>query len=214
MASFLQPLSSPNAVKAARLIALLVFPALILGTLGWQALQFSKTTREHAVVAKDSPKPSLSTAEKKSFDKQLLGLFGSSDHSKPEQIRSEALPESNLDLQISAIFFMTPPEESSVIIEDGSKTLILKPGEEARPGISITQIESNRVTFKRNGKLEQLSFRGFGEGEATSPESLPVAAAEPAQPLMSDAPPTANTGEQPPPTAYQQFIQRKLAQNK
>lgn len=214
MASFIQPLSSPSAIKAARLAALLVFPALILGTLGWQALQFSKTIRQQAAVATDSPKPPQPAPEKKPLDKQLLGLFGSSDHSEPEQIRSEALPESNLDLQISAIFFMTPPEESSVIIEDGSKTLILKPGEEARPGIAVAQIESNRVTFKRNGKLEQLSFRGFGEGEATSPESLPVATAEPASPPMSEAPPTASSGEQPPPTAYQQFIQRKLAQNK
>lgn len=209
MASFLHTLSSPNAARAARLGALAVLPALILGTLGWQGLHFAKATRQQAVTRADSPPSAQASTEKRALEPHLLGLFGSADREQPEQIQSKALPESNLDLQISAIFFMTPPEESSAIIEDGSKTLILKPGDEARPGISIAKIESNRVTFKRNGKLEQLSFRGFGEGPATDPGNLPVAA-----PTTHEMPPTAKTTEPPKPTAYQQFIQRKLAQNK
>lgn len=213
MASFLQTLSSPSAVKAAQFAALLVLPALILSALGWQAWQFSNMIRLQTASAIDSPKPSQAAPDNKSLDKQLLGLFGSFDHPKSEQIRSEALPESNLDLQISAIFFMTPPEESSVIIEDGSTTLILRPGEEARPGISIAQIESDRVTFKRNGKLEKLSFRGFGEGETTNVDSLPVASNEP-PPAASGAAPATPATDLNQPTAYQQFIQRKLAQNK
>lgn len=214
MASYPRALSSPAVAKAARLATQLLFPALALSILGWQALQFTKTVQQQAVIATNSPPPPQPAPEMKPFGKHLLELFGSSEHTKPEHIRSETLPESNLDLQISAIFFMTPPEESSVIIEDGSNTLILKPGEEARPGIAIAQIESDRVTFKRNGKLEQLSFRGFGEGEKPSPQSLPIATAEPASVPMHEMPPTAGSSQQPQTPAYQQFIQRKLAQNK
>jgi type II secretory pathway component PulC len=211
MASFLQTLSSPMAARSAKFGAWLMLPALTLATLGWQAFQFAQTTRQQDSIAEVTSTTSSPTPANKSLDQHLLGIFGSLDQEQPEQVQREALPESNLDLQISAIFFMTRPEESSVIIEDGNKTLILKPGEEARPGIAIAEIESNRVTFKRNGKLEQLSFRGFGEGESASPESLPVASAEPPPPAV-EAPAAAKSTE-PPPTAYQQFIQRKLAQN-
>lgn len=209
MASILQQLSSLGTAKAARVAPLLFFSALILGALGWQTFQLTNTIKSPPVAAIGSPKPSQSPQQKKSLDKNLLEFFGSTDPKQPEQIRSETLPDSNLDLQISAIFLMTPQENSSAIIEDGSKTLILKPGEEARPGIVIAQIESNRITFKRNGKLEQLSFRGFSEGMTVSPENP-----TPTPPAMSEALPTANPDDQPQPTTYQQFIQRKLAQNK
>ena len=212
MASFPQTLSSPAAARSAKLGAWLVLPAFILTTLGWQAFQFAQTTRKQVPATATTPPTAQSALAQRTLDNHLLGIFGSVDQEQPEQSQSEALPESNLDLQISAIFFMTPPEASSVIIEDGSKTLILKPGEEARPGITIAKIDSNRVTFKRNGKLEQLSFRGFGEGDPNSPESLPVVSAEP-PPAVNQAPPAATPSESPP-TAYQKFIQRKLAQNK
>lgn len=215
MASFLQTLSSPVTARAAKVSALLVLPALIAGALGWQALQFVRATQQLSAVADRPAPPSRPDSAKRALDEKLLGLFGSADQEQLEQAPRAALPESNLDLQISAIFFMTPPEASSVIIEDGNKTLILKPGEEARPGISIAQIESNRVTFKRNGKLEQLSFRGFGDGESEPTEDLPLAAIapSPSPPPASEAPMEAKSPSAQP-TAYQQFIQRKLAQNK
>jgi type II secretory pathway component PulC len=213
MASFLQTLSSPLAARGAKFGAWLVLPALILATLGWQAFQFAQTTQKQASIAEIATATSSSEPAKKSLDKHLLGIFGSLDQEQPEQTRLEALPESNLDLQISAIFFMTSPAESSVILEDGNKTLILKPGEEARPGIAIAKIESNGVTFKRNGKLEQLSFRGFGEGESATPDSLPTAPAESPIASANETSGVATSAESPP-TAYQQFIQRKLAQNK
>ncbi|MDG9925153.1 MULTISPECIES: type II secretion system protein N [unclassified Pseudomonas] len=212
MASFVQTLSSPLAATSAKLGIWLVLPALILASISWQAFQFAQTTRQQAPAAEAAQPAAQSESAKRSLDKHLLGIFGSADQEQPDQAQREALPESNLDLQISAIFFMTAPEESSVIIEDGNKTLILKPGEEARPGIAIAKIESNGVTFKRNGKLEQLSFRGFGEGESAAPESLPAAPAEP--PTATNETPAVAKSAESPPTAYQQFIQRKLAQNK
>lgn len=214
MARFLQHLYHPSSAKAARIASLLIIPASVLAALGWQASEFAKAVEQQtSMVANSSPSPSVSPPEKKSLDRSLLALFGSADNGNLGQLSSEPLPESNLDLQISAIFFVTPPENSSIIIEDGNKTLILKPGDEARPGIVVSRIESSRVTFKRNGKLEQLSFRGFGDGEADQ-SSLPTAATESTSAQPAEMSQAAIQGEQIQPTAYQQFIQRKLAQNK
>ncbi|SIP86985.1 type II secretion system protein N [Aquipseudomonas alcaligenes] len=213
MARFLQHLYHPSSAKAARIASLLIISASVLAVLGWQTSEFAKTVEQQTSMVARPPSPSISPPEKKSLDRSLLALFGSADSNNLEQLSSEPLPESNLDLQISAIFFVTPPEDSSIIIEDGNKTLILKPGDEARPGIVVSRIESSRVTFKRNGKLEQLSFRGFGDGQADQ-SSLPTAATESSSAQPAEMPQAATQGEQIQPTAYQQFIQRKLAQNK
>lgn len=214
MARFLQHLYRPSSAKAARIASTLIISASVLAVLGWQASEFAKTVEQQtSMVANSSPSPNISPPEKKALDRSLLTLFGSADSDNLGQLSSEPLPESNLDLQISAIFFVTPPEDSSIIIEDGNRTLILKPGDEARPGIVVSRIESSRVTFKRNGKLEQLSFRGFGDGDADQ-ASLPTAATESTSAQPAKMPEAATQGEQIQPTAYQQFIQRKLAQNK
>src|SRR5690606_29290158 len=65
----------------------------------------------------------------------LPGLFGPTSSMPIKLAKAEQLPESNLDLQVSAIFFMASSEHSSVVLEDGNRTLILRAGEEARPGI-------------------------------------------------------------------------------
>ncbi|MDP2745359.1 type II secretion system protein N [Pseudomonas sp.] len=157
------------------------------------------------------------TPERQKLSRALFELFGpEKTDPNPISAPAEQLPESNLNLHVSAIFFMANPGHSSIVLEDGDRTLILKPGDEARPGVSVQHIESNRVTLKRNGKLEQISFRGFGEIASSDLASLPPLAqssnSEPLTAAASPAPPPQL--EQTTPTAYQQFIQRKLAQTK
>lgn len=217
MAKLLHTLASPAASRAAKLGYLLILPLLIISALGWRGFQFAQELQQEAPARSDKANVQTLSTEKSTLDKSLLGLFGAPGQERTEQAqRTENLPESNLDLQVSAIFYMATPEQSSVILEDGNRTLILKPGEEARPGISVESIESNRVTLKRNGKLEQLSFRGFSEGEGNHPGDpfpAPEIVTPPAHASTAPASPAA-VAEQAAPTAYQQFIQRKLAQNK
>lgn len=159
------------------------------------------------------------TPERQKLSTALFELFGPNKTGSTQvDEAAEKLPESNLNLHVSAIFFMANLGHSSIVLEDGDRTLILKPGDEARPGVTVQHIESNRVTLKRNGKLEQISFRGFGEiaGSALEPSSLPpLAQSSNSEPLTAttslETPPPL---EQSTPTAYQQFIQRKLAQTK
>lgn len=221
MATILHTLTQLAATRAVKLSALSLCSLLMLAALTWHGLQL-RTALQPPVLApsalnepgpQDGPTP---------LGKGLLGLFGSS--AEAESVAAEALeklPESNLDLQVSAIFFMAPAEQSTVILEDGDRTLILKPGEEVRPGIAVQRIESHRITLKRNGKLEQISFRGFGEmpGSSAAPESpMPVAQnIEPVTDTLASslpATPEPAVASQGVPTAYQQYIQRKLAQNK
>lgn len=212
MAKLMQTPSFPPATSLAKAGALLLL-LLMLASLAWKGMSFWDGLRhQESADVTQLPIPTINP-DKSTTPSRLPALFGSPDQEIAMKT-VERVPESNLNLQVSAIFFGTAPAQSTAVLEDGSQTLILKPGEEVRPGISIAQIESNRVTLKRNGKLEQLSFRGFGEGEATNLENLPIASTE-AQPQgqISQPLPVQVTDAAPPPTAYQQFIQRKIAQN-
>ncbi|TBV01912.1 type II secretion system protein N [Phytopseudomonas dryadis] len=186
------------------LAALLAFKSIALR----QTLQLPAD----ANIPLDQPQ----AASPKPLSAELLTLFGTSRDKEAAQPELAVLPESNLNLQVSAIFFNSSAAQSHVILEDGDKTLSLKPGEEVRPGITLQKVESHRITLKRNGQLEQVSFRGYGDSPAdVNLESLPPIAQSMAPPT-----PTMPNAEQPAmepnnvPTPYQQYIQRKIAQNK
>ena len=231
MATLLATVTQFFAVRSIRLGALTVLAIAIVTTLGWQTQLFIKALNSQAPVAAVE----MTQATKESLDKKpsssLLSLFGAKNPDTDLNAQAlEKLPESNLNLQVSAIFFMARAEQSSVILEDGDRTLMLKPGDEARPGIVVQNIESHRITLKRNGKLEQISFKGYGDmpGGNSIGSPLPTAAEVSAEPTISqnndnevvaqvpvDIPPAAPAAiEQNSPTAYQQYIQRKLAQTK
>ncbi len=231
MATVLAPITQFFAVRSIRLSALTVLTIAMLATLGWQISQFVRGLNNQAPVAAAQTGETTPETNENKPSSSLLSLFGAKNPDADLAAQTlEKLPESNLNLQVSAIFFMARAAQSSVILEDGDRTMILKPGEEARPGIVVQAIESNRITLKRNGKLEQISFKGFGEmpGANTPANALPSAAEISAAPEISQnndseviaqlpvdmptAPPAAV--EQNSPTAYQQYIQRKLAQNK
>ncbi|WP_165666282.1 type II secretion system protein N [Metapseudomonas otitidis] len=221
MAIILHTLNQLAATRAVKLSSLSLCSFLMLAALTWHGLQLRAVLHPPVLTPSAMSKPDPQDRPTP-LGKGLLVLFGSS--AEAESVTAEALeklPESNLDLQVSAIFFMAPAEQSTVILEDGDRTLILKPGEEVRPGIAVQRIESHRITLKRNGKLEQVSFRGFGEisGSSPTPEStMPVTQSiNPASDTLTSSLPTAaepTVASQSEPTAYQQFIQRKLAQNK
>lgn len=231
MATLLISATQFFAVRSVRLSALAVLFIAMLVTLTWQATQFIRDLNSQPPIAgaarSETTKPD--TEDKPSS--ALLSLFGAKKNDVELAAQAlEKLPESNLNLQVSAIFSMARAEQSSVILEDGDRTMILKPGEEARPGIVVQAIESHRITLKRNGKLEQISFKGFGEmpGGNSIGSPLPTAQEVSAVPATSqnndneviaqaptgNPPATSTAVDQNLPTAYQQYIQRKLAQNK
>ncbi len=231
MATVLTPITQFFAVRSVRLSALTVLTIAMLATLGWQINHFIHGLTSQAPVAAAQTGETTQPDTKNKPSSSLLSLFGAKNPDADLAAQTlEKLPESNLNLQVSAIFFMARAAQSSVILEDGDRTMILKPGEEARPGIVVQAIESNRITLKRNGKLEQISFKGFGEmpGANTPTSTLPSAPELSAAPEISqnndsevvaqvpvDIPSAAPAAvEQNSPTAYQQYIQRKLAQNK
>jgi len=204
---------------------------LMLAALTWQATQFIRHINSQppitGAVSGETTKPHTESKPSSA----LLSLFGAKKNDTELAAQAlKKLPESNLTLQVSAIFSMARTEQSSVILEDGDRTMILKSGEEARPGVVVQAIESHRITLKRNGKLEQISFKGFGEmpGGNSIDSPLPTAqevSAAPAisqnndneviaQTLAGNPPATSTAFDQNLPTAYQQYIQRKLAQNK
>jgi type II secretory pathway component PulC len=194
------------------LTLLVISMTAILGGQGFRFFNELQLNKPDSTIGSPAPTP-----EKRKLSTALIELFGSSGGDSTQISKAaEQLPESNLNLHVSAIFFMANPGQSSIVLEDGDRTLILKPGDEARPGITVQHIESNRVTLKRNGKFEQISFRGFGEiaSNGSAPSSLPPIAqnSEPLATTTSSETPA--TLEQNTPTAYQQFIQRKLAQTK
>ncbi len=231
MATLVARLNQLLAVRSIRLSALVALAIAMLATLGWQTSQFIRGVNTQAPIARTENSEATNETTRVKPGSSLLSLFGAKNAEADLAAQTlEKLPESNLNLQVSAIFFMARAEQSSVILEDGDRTLMLKGGEEARPGIVVQNIESHRITLKRNGKLEQISFKGYGEmpGAAPATTSEPAAAQVSAalpdiQPDNTDmvaqapveippAPPAAV--EQNSPTAYQQYIQRKLAQAK
>lgn len=231
MAILFSRLSQLFAVRSIRMSALLGLAIAMLATLGWQTTRFIRGLENQAPAAQEDNREAKNDEKQIAPSNSLLSLFGAKNPDSDLTAQTlEKLPESNLNLQVSAIFFMARAEQSSVILEDGDRTLMLKRGEEARPGIVVQNIESHRITLKRNGKLEQISFKGFGEmpGGNTPPNNLPAIqevsdAAQTNQNIEQEvvaqtpvnippAPPV--VVEQNSPTAYQQYIQRKLAQNK
>ncbi|NQD81509.1 hypothetical protein HP436_15140 [Pseudomonas sp. CrR14] len=231
MATLLTSATQIFAVRSVRLGALVALFIAMLATLTWQAAQFVRDLNSQVPIAgtASSEMTKLNTDSKPSSS--LLSLFGAKKNDIDVTAQTlEKLPESNLNLQVSAIFSMAQAEHSSVILEDGDRTMILKPGEEARPGIVVQAIDSHRITLKRNGKLEQISFKGFGEMPGDNslgsplPTALEVSAALTtsqnndneviAQIPVSNPPAGSTAVDQNLPTAYQQYIQRKLAQNK
>lgn len=223
MATILHTLTRLAGARSVKLSALSLCFLLVLAALVWQGLQLRAALQPPVLAPTEASEPGPQDGPTQ-LGKGLLGLFGSS--ADAESVAAEALeklPESNLDLQVSAIFFVVPAEQSTAILEDGDRTLILKPGEEVRPGIAVQRIESHRITLKRNGKLEQITFRGYGDipGANPAPESpTPMPVAQNIEPvtdtLASSLPAVAEPvpASQGVPTAYQQYIQRKLAQNK
>jgi len=211
MEAMASTLPHPAHLKTMPRLAFVLAAALLLGMLahlGWQGFGFYKQLRQ-AVQAPQAATSVVAEPERREPSAALMGLFGAGERdSELAEQQNTPLPESNLNLQVSAIFFVTPVEQSSVIIEDGDQTKTLKRGEEVRPGIVVQRIQSDRVTLKRNGKLEQISFRGYAEGAATTPQAIAQ------QPPREDATESAAPAASPPglSTAYQQFIQRKLAQ--
>lgn len=209
-----------TALATARFSRLAIFSLLILamlGSLGWQAIGFFRQLQQPFADKTPPSAPNKAEPRTTEMNMAVLQLFGSTELQAGDiSDANQPLPESNLNLSVSAIFHKTNPGKSTVILKDGDKELILNPGDEARPGILVHRIDSNRITLKRNGKLEQISLKGFGEieGLSSTSASLPLAEvpeqSDPyaSQPLEPPAP------AQPTPTAYQQFIQRKLAQNK
>ncbi|MGA6108331.1 type II secretion system protein N [Pseudomonas solani] len=223
MATILHMLTRLAGIRSVKLSALSLCFLLVLAALVWQGLQLRAALQPPVLAPTEASEPGPQDGPTQ-LGTGLLGLFGSS--ADAESVAAEALeklPESNLDLQVSAIFFVVPAEQSTAILEDGDRTLILKPGEEVRPGIAVQRIESHRITLKRNGKLEQITFRGYGDipGASPAPDSpMPMPVAQNIEPvtdtLASSLPAVAEPvpASQGVPTAYQQYIQRKLAQNK
>lgn len=200
-----------------------ILPTLILGVLAVtsfsvQGLGFYRSIQTTPAVT-PAMNPSVSEDEQPSMPSAAAqALFGAS-MGENERMTDAPLPESNLNLQVSAIFFTTPHELSTVVLEDGDKTVTLKRDEEVRKGVIIKNIESHRVTLERNGKLEQITFRGFSEGRDSSPvqtaQAPRIANAAPAQ-IMKKAPTPASVrkpSQQRTSTAYQKFMQRKQAQH-
>lgn len=205
------------AIRSVQLTALLLLTLTILATQSWQGFNFfSELQHDKLSIGINAPQ-GITKTDKPGLSKSLIQLLGSTEDLADQGHKAaEIHPESNLNLQVSAIFFMAPPGKSSVILEDGDRTLILTPGEEARPGITIQAIESNLITLKRNGKLEQISFREHDEANSDTPglSSLPAQVQSAESAATSPETATATATEQNTPTAYQQYIQRKLALNK
>lgn len=231
MATVLTSITQFLAARSIRLGALTVLTISMLVTLGWEISHFVRCFTTQAPVTAVKTGETTLPGTKNKPSSSLLSLFGAKTPDADLAAQAtEKLPESNLNLQVSAIFFMARAAQSSVILEDGDRTMILKPGEEARPGIVLQAIETHRITLKRNGKLEQISFKGFGEmpGANTPANTLPSTPELSVTPEISqnndnevvaqipvDIPSAEPaTVEQNTPTAYQQYIQRKIAQNK
>ena len=124
MATILHTLTQLAATRAVKLSALSLCSLLMLAALTWHGLQLRAALQPPVLTpsALNEPGPQDGPTP---LGKGLLGLFGSS--AEAESVAAEALeklPESNLDLQVSAIF-MAPAEQSTVILEDGDRTLIL-----------------------------------------------------------------------------------------
>ncbi|SDL02688.1 type II secretion system protein N [Pseudomonas indica] len=207
-------------LATARFSRLAIFSVVImamLGSLGWQAMGFYRQLQQPFADRTPPSAPSKAEPHIAEMNKAILQLFGSTEL-QPGDISdtNQPLPESNLNLSVSAIFHKTKPGKSTVILKDGDKELILNPGDEARPGILVHRIDSNRITLKRNGKLEQISLKGFGEieGLSSTAPSLPLAEVPEQSDPYASQPLEPPVPTQPASTAYQQFIQRKLAQNK
>lgn len=214
MVSAFRTLTHYASIRSVRLGGSALLALGMFASLGREGLELLRTVQQVAPARAVVAPLAVSGPASSDPAPPLLQLFGDAPAGTVALAEKAApLPESNLNIQVSAIFFQSTPEQSSVVLEDGDNTLMLKSGEEVRPGIAVSRIESHRITLERGGKFEQISFRGFGgeDGDSPAPSQLP-----PIVQVIPDASPLlpADGGGQGAPAAYQQYIQRKLAQNK
>lgn len=174
--------------------------AMLIFLFTWQLITFRSSITPAAAPAKAE---TLSKETHHTPSQELLLLFQTNAPitTTPKQVE---LPESNLALQISAIFFSGTTEHSTAVLEDGDKTLILKAGEEIRPNVTIERIDSTQITIKRNAKLEILSLKGFEDHSMKNSAQREQAIAHKPNKINNTQKTT---------SAYQKFIHRKLAQN-
>jgi type II secretory pathway component PulC len=102
----------------------------------------------------------------------------------PEQPESfSTLPETDLALTLRAVF--VGEQQSSAIIEnrDGIAQVI-RAGSAIAPGITLTEVRSDRVVVTRNGRAEQLFF----PSEPAATLSAPPATAAATPPAAASAP--------------------------
>lgn len=212
MAPVFQTCKDYAAIRSVQLTGAVLFALFMFVSLGWRVGIFFRQVQNSDPVSTVAAPPAASERISTEPSKTLLQLFGGGLVEATDLAEMAApLPESNLNIHVSAIFFQSTPEGSLAVVEDGDNTVMLKSGGEVRPGIVVRRIESHRITLERGGKFEQISFRGFGADSAVNPApiSLPLAQTTPDVPAAP-----AGEGVQQMPAAYQQYIQRKLAQNK
>ncbi len=109
-------------------------------------------------------KPQLATGktgqdQKNSDPYQALAGFEMFGRFRPElKVVAESLPDTQLPLSLQAIFYSPDKSRSSVMLDTGSKALLVHSGEEIMPGVSLYEVRKNGITLYRKGEYERLEL--------------------------------------------------------
>ncbi|WP_407362466.1 hypothetical protein HKW97_17815 [Pseudomonas luteola] len=178
-------------------LTILCILALIISYMQFrQGYQFYKelSISEKNDVDIKKPEPIIIPPRDINYHPSLSELFGKTNNNdKTQEKIPEVLPESNLNLQVSGIFYRDFAASSIAIIEDNNKTLFLKTGDTIRPGIIVQNIEAHRVMLKRNEKLEQITFKDFSDNNSLYIPPTPPGSLQPNTLLPQSVTPSINS---------------------
>ncbi|MGI9281757.1 MAG: type II secretion system protein N [Endozoicomonas sp.] len=90
------------------------------------------------------------------MDLQLFGVYQPSEHIKPVQVLSTLAPVTTFSYTLEAIYFSTQRSLSAISIASEQKNGFYREADELAPGVTIKQINQDKVILSRNGQQEQL----------------------------------------------------------
>lgn len=155
----------PKVVPVILLLAMLT----TLSLNGWQFWQL------HQAAEKAPARPQRSIQEE--FTEQdyttLLSeafLFGqySKEQKLPAKVETVAAPVTNLNLELTAVFFQGATDSVAMIAKGRSPAKMYSLNDSVEPGIVVKAIEPEAVTIQREGRLEKVVFKRFSESPSSN----------------------------------------------
>lgn len=159
-----------------RIVSIILFSAVSGSGAYWGSTLFHAQAGPVAVAAHTAPAPPDIAA--------AAGLFGGTP-----------LAPATIAFKLKGVI-EDGAEGVAILVEDGKPALAVGIGQQAAPGVTVTEIHQRYVMLDMSGKPTRLDLPDGGTGDralAAAPAAAPVAPATPVSPIASATPGVAST---------------------